>query len=73
MRDLAVFASSEEGKLYGATCARWGIDPGAIFDDDVLAYNLRLGLIGAMHEDETTDEAANHQALVDRALAAGVR
>lgn len=48
MRDLAVFASSEAGRLYGASCDRWGVDPGGIFDDDVLAYNFRLGLAGAM-------------------------
>jgi hypothetical protein len=47
MRDVAAFASSDEGRLYATTCERWGIDPGAILDDDVLAYNLRLALVMA--------------------------
>lgn len=55
MRVLAVFASSEEGRLYAATCERWGVDPGAILDDDVLAINLRVGLARAMIQEPESD------------------
>ena len=48
MRDIAAFVSSEEGRLYAATCEKWGVDPGAIIEDDVLAINLRVGLASAM-------------------------
>lgn len=60
MRVLAAFASSEEGRLYAATCERWGVDPGAILDDDVLAINLRVGLAKTMipEADETLDPGA---------------
>ena len=55
MRVLAAFASSDEGRLYAATCERWGIDPGAILDDDVLAINLRIGLAKAMTPESEGD------------------
>jgi len=42
MRELAVFASSEQGRLYAMTCERFGVDPGAIFTDDVMAINARI-------------------------------
>lgn len=42
MRELAAFASSEQGRLYAVTCERFGVDPGAIFSDDVMAINARI-------------------------------
>lgn len=47
MRELAAFVSSDEGRLYARTCQTWGTDPAAFLEpvDDVLAYNLRVGLM----------------------------
>ena len=42
---LANFAMSEDGKLYGRVCQRWGVDPAAGLTDDVMAYNLRTALL----------------------------
>ena len=70
MRDLAAFVSSDEGRMYGATCERWGVDPGAIFDDDVLAYNMRVGLILAMAPGRD-DEGSDHAALIEQTRRAG--
>jgi hypothetical protein len=41
---LASFAASDAGKLYGRTCERYGVDPGAVLDDEVLGVNLRVVL-----------------------------
>jgi hypothetical protein len=41
---LATFASSNAGLLYGRSCERYGVDPAAFLDDDVLALNLRVAL-----------------------------
>lgn len=54
---LANFAMSEGGKLYGRVCQRWGIDPAAGMDDDVLAYNLRTALILRDVADEAEEAA----------------
>ena len=51
MRVLAAFARSEEGRLYAVTCERFGVDPGAIFDDDVLAINARLAFAKVLSEE----------------------
>lgn len=54
---LATFATSDAGKVYGRTCQRYGIDPGAALEDDVMAYNLNLALLlGDTDEDEPEDE-----------------
>jgi hypothetical protein len=39
------FAASERGKLYARSCEAYGVDPGAAFDDDVLAVNARLAFL----------------------------
>jgi len=44
MSALAAFAASEQGKLAAAICDRWHVDPGALLADDVLGFNLRIGL-----------------------------
>ena len=62
---------SEEGQLYGATCQQWGVDPGAILEDDVLAYNLRVGLTVAMAATEREDEGTDHAGLIDQTRRAG--
>ena len=50
MRELAAFASSEEGRLYAVTCERFGVDPGAIFSDDVMAINARVAFAKVLSE-----------------------
>jgi hypothetical protein len=50
MRVLAAFASSEEGRLYAVTCERFGVDPGAIFSDDVIAINARVAFAKVLSE-----------------------
>lgn len=42
---IATFAASDAGKVYGRTCQRFGVDPAAGLDDDVMAYNLRVALL----------------------------
>jgi hypothetical protein len=42
---LAAFAASDDGVAYRATCERYRVDPGAIFDDDVEAYLMRQSLM----------------------------
>lgn len=54
MQALADFCSSPQGRLYAQVCERYGVDPGAVFDDDVAAFNLRLGLIVTAPEVEET-------------------
>jgi len=64
VREIAAFVSSDEGKTYGRVCKDWGVDPGAVFDDDVLAYNLRLGLSVSLHMDDVPDDEADRLELV---------
>jgi hypothetical protein len=47
MAAVAAFARSDQGRLYATVCDRWGIDPGARFSDDVVAFNLRAALMAA--------------------------
>lgn len=49
---LAAFADTPVGKAYGAVCLRWGLDPAADIDDDVLAFNLRAALSLRLNETE---------------------
>jgi hypothetical protein len=54
---LATFADSNAGKLYGRSCERYGVDPAAFLDDDVLAANLRVALaLGDMEAVEPESE-----------------
>ena len=59
MRVLAAFASSEEGRLYAVTCERFGVDPGAIFADDVMAINARVAFAKVLSE-EAEPEPEEH-------------
>lgn len=52
---LAAFASSSTGRAFGQTCERYGVDPGSVLDDDVLAFNLRAALAIATTPEETQD------------------
>lgn len=54
MKALAEFVRSDEGKFYGLVCERYGLDPGAPFDDDVIAYNVRAAFVavGALESPE---------------------
>lgn len=57
---LAAFATSSTGKVYGRSCERYGVDPGAILTDDVLAFNLRVAL--ALSDlPEASEEAPNER------------
>jgi hypothetical protein len=70
VRALALFASSDAGRTYANVCERWGLDPGAPLEsiDDVLAYNLRVGLMVARSEEVSEPESDD---LVERARRAG--
>lgn len=48
MEALASFVFSEQGVLYGKVCKEWGVDPGAPYADDFVAYNVRAGLLASM-------------------------
>lgn len=63
MMVLAAFASSDEGQLYAASCERWGVDPGAILDDDVMAINLRVGLAKALSNIRDAEESDEPESL----------
>jgi hypothetical protein len=72
VREIAAFASSDVGKSYAQVERFWGRDPAAFLEpvDDVLAHNLRVALVVALHEDATDgphEEAARHVDLVERA------
>ena len=54
---LANFATSEHGKLYGRVCERYGLDPAAHLDDDVMAYNLRVALLTAEADQRAAENA----------------
>lgn len=56
MRALGSFVGSTEGKFYGLVCDRYGIDPGAPFRDEVVAYNVRAAYL-AVGNDQPTDDA----------------
>ena len=58
MRELVAFANSEQGQLYGGVCQVWGVDPGAAFTDDVLAFNLR-SLLMPKAEEPAADKGAD--------------
>jgi hypothetical protein len=59
---IASFAQSDSGKLYRRTCDRFGIDPGAALDDDVMGYNLNLALLLADVEPQPDEfEAAKRK------------
>lgn len=49
---LAHFAESKGGKHYRDVCERFGVDPAAHVDDDVMAYQFRLALAVAHPEPE---------------------
>jgi hypothetical protein len=53
---LVDFATSDAGKIYGRTCERYGVDPGAVLDDDVLALNLRVALVLSDIDEDEPDE-----------------
>lgn len=53
MASLAAFVQSDRGRFYSAVCDKYGIDPAAGMRDDVVAFNLRAGLLLAgLREDE---------------------
>jgi hypothetical protein len=54
LEHIATFAESKDGKLYRDICERFGVDPGAALDDDVMAYQLRVAL-AISHRAEPTD------------------
>lgn len=49
---IAEFVQSDAGALYRMSCERFGVDPGAVLEDDVLGYNLRVGLLVASLDTE---------------------
>ena len=73
MRELAAFASSEEGRLYAVACERWSVDPGAIFSDDVMAINARVAFAKVLSEAVSEPSMDEHGAMVEQALAGGER
>ena len=56
---LAAFARSDNGRFYADVCERFGVDPGAAIDDDVLAFQLRaaLAVMAAKRADDNPDRA----------------
>jgi hypothetical protein len=48
---IADFALSPGGQVFATVARYWGMDPGDVFpDDDVLAFNLRAGLMVGTHQ-----------------------
>ena len=50
---LARFALSRSGKVYAATCEKFGVDPAGILeeDDDVIALSFRTALMHSLMSD----------------------
>lgn len=44
---LADFVTSPQGRFYGHVCKTFGVDPGAPFSDDVVAFQMRAALLAA--------------------------
>jgi hypothetical protein len=63
MREIAAFASSEDGKIFARIEERWGRDPAASLEphDDVLAHNLRAALILALAEEDPEKDDPEHR------------
>jgi hypothetical protein len=55
LQHLATFAESKGGKHYRDVCERFGVDPAAHVDDDVMAYQFRLALAVAHQESGTVE------------------
>ena len=53
---LARFALSRSGRVYAASCERFGVDPASILEeeDDVIALNFRAALMYALATPEQT-------------------
>ena len=67
---VAQFAMSDSGKVYGRTCRQFGVDPGAVLDDDVMAANLRVALaVADVDEPEEPDTFADSRAKAQAAFA----
>lgn len=66
---VAQFATSDAGKVYGRTCQRFGVDPGAVLEDDVMGYNLALALLLGDTEEEEPDTFADSKAKAQAAFA----
>jgi hypothetical protein len=58
-RALADFIASPDGEIYGRYCAAYGKDPGAIFSDDVIAFQVGLAY---MVRDSFTNAPAEESA-----------
>ena len=56
MPSLAAFAASDAGLVYAKVCERWHVDPGAVFHDDVLAYNARVAFSHCLAQAERKQE-----------------
>ena len=61
---LAAFARSNTGKFYAGVCEKYGVDPGAAIDDDVVAFQLRAALAVVSSQDAKAEE--NPDAAMDR-------
>lgn len=47
---LAAFCERPVAVPYANVCSHFGIDPAGFIDDDVLAFNLRAGLLVKVNE-----------------------
>ena len=58
---LARFALSRSGKVYAATCERFGVDPASILEesDDVIALSFRTALMHSLMADQSEPEAVD--------------
>lgn len=61
------FAASDQGKLAALACDRWGVDPATLVDDDVLGFNLRVGLAAALRDADEEREPTSVDEGWDRA------
>lgn len=51
-------------------CREWGLDPGAVFSDDFLAWQMRVGLAIRVWDEQGKErpdasEARHHRAIAD--------
>jgi hypothetical protein len=60
--DIAAFVQRPSARWYSAACSEYGVDPAAFLADDVLAANLRVGLLWRPPEPETPENVAERDA-----------
>lgn len=71
MAAVAAFLERPNATLYAQACERFGVDPGAVFDDDFLAAQYRIAAAVLASRAPETPVAVSDAAPFDEAREAG--